>query len=62
LPNRLADSLAGFLPDATSSGLSPDIDRALGEIAVAQISGWRRSVRWVSAYSTVFPEFAPGAD
>jgi len=34
----------------------------LGEIAVAQIYAWRGSVRWVSAYSTVFPEFAPGAD
>jgi len=35
------------------------MDRAFGETAVAQIDGWRKScVRWVSAYSTVFPEFA----
>jgi hypothetical protein len=53
---------AGFLPDATAGGLSPDIDRALGEIAVAQIWVLEKKRRRVSAYSTVFPELAPRAD
>jgi hypothetical protein len=37
---------------------APDIDQPFGENAVGQIIGWRRSVREVSAYSTVYPEFA----
>jgi hypothetical protein len=43
----------------TSARLSaPDIDRPFGENAAGHIIGWRRSVREVSAYSTVCPEFA----
>jgi hypothetical protein len=61
--NRLAGFLAEFLPDVTSSGAS-SVRRnpAFGEIAVAQIEGWRRSYGEVSAYSTVYPEMALGAD
>jgi hypothetical protein len=59
--NRLAAFLpTGLLQGATSSELSsPDIDQPLGEAAVGQIFTWRgRFSREVSAYSTVFPEFA----
>jgi len=62
MPNRLTGSLQGSCQTRPRAGLSPDIDRALGEIAVRSDYAWRRSVRWVSAYSTVFPEFAPGAE
>ena len=34
MPNRLAGSLRGSCPTRPRAGLSPDIDRALGEIAV----------------------------
>jgi hypothetical protein len=42
LTNRLAGFLAGFLPDVTSGAelQPPDMDRAFGEIAAAQIKGW----------------------
>ena len=40
--NRLAGCLAGFLPDVTSDAelQPPDMDRAFGETAAAQIKGW----------------------
>jgi hypothetical protein len=59
--NRLAGFLpTGLLQSVTSSGTStPDIDRPFGANAVGQIFSWRRRFsREVSAYSTVFPEFA----
>jgi len=42
LAGCLADFLAGFLPDVTSGAelQPPDMDRAFGEIAAAQIKGW----------------------
>jgi hypothetical protein len=50
------------LQGATSNGAStPDIDQPFGANAVGQIFSWRRRLsREVSAYSTVFPEFAQG--
>jgi len=50
----------GQRPRADSSS---GIDRPFGAKAAWQITGWKkRDLREVSAYSTVYPEFALGAD
>jgi len=51
-----------FSRGVTSSETSaPAIDKPLGETPRVSQSGWKRSVREVSAYSTVCPEFASEA-
>ena len=49
----------GSCEGVTSTMLSaPDIDRPFGEVPLVRSLAGEKAVREVSAYSTVFPEFA----
>ena len=60
----MRNRLAGFLPDVTSKPDSPTPgkDQPFGEFAVGQVKAGVKDFREVSAYSTVYPELAWGAD